>query len=82
MDTTHPHAPTPDGTGTQPLPRLLRPRELANLLSVSLTTVWRLSRTPGFPRKFMISPNAVGYSEPEVRGWLAQRRVVEAGGGQ
>ena len=46
--------------------QLLRPREVEKLLGVRETTVWRLSRTPGFPKKYQVSANAVAWREDDI----------------
>jgi len=56
--------------------QLLRPREVEKLLGVSETTVWRLSRTPGFPKKYQVSANAVAWREDDLLAWL-ETRVIE-----
>jgi predicted DNA-binding transcriptional regulator AlpA len=53
--------------------KLLRPRQLAKELGVSLQTIWRLSKEPGFPQKIQISSQAVGYRESAVEAWLKTR---------
>ena len=57
--------------------RMLRPAEMQESLSVSETTLWRLSNTPDFPGKYHLSANAVGWREDEVEAWLEQQRTVE-----
>ena len=56
--------------------QLLRPREVEKLLGVSETTVWRLSRTPGFPKKYQVSANAVAWRGDDILAWL-ETRVIE-----
>lgn len=62
-----------------PALRLLRPRKTAALLDISLTTLWRLSHTSDFPKKYQLGPNAVAFRESELQTWIAQRRT---GGGE
>jgi predicted DNA-binding transcriptional regulator AlpA len=63
--------PTPDQS------RLLRPSDVAQIFNLSSTTLWRLQRTPGFPPKYRISDNAVGFREDEIQAWLEARRCSE-----
>jgi prophage regulatory protein len=56
---------------------LIRPGKAAKLLGISMTTLWRLSKTPGFPKKKQLSPNAVVFRENELRAWVRQLPVVE-----
>jgi len=41
----------------------------ANLLDISLTTLWRLSHTPDFPKKYQLGPNAVAFRAAVI--WAA-----------
>lgn len=56
--------------------RLLRPKECATTIGVSIATFWRLLRRPGvnFPVPFRMSANAVGFDELEVMAWRDARR--------
>ena len=56
---------------------LIRPGKVAKLLGISMTTLWRESRKPGFPTKYQLTPNAVGFRENELRAWIRQLPVVE-----
>lgn len=47
--------------------RLLRPALAAEYLGVSTTTLWRLSKQDGFPKKVRIGARAVGYWKDELR---------------
>lgn len=66
---THPNAK--DGTALQ----LLRPRACAAALGVSVTTLWRWSKSRGFPVAYRLGANSVAFDAGEVRLWLATRRV-------
>lgn len=58
--------------------KLLRPREAAAALSVSLATLWRIrKRDATFPRAFQIGAQAVAFDEDELRAWVETRRVPE-----
>jgi len=50
-----------------PALRLLRPGKTAALLDISLTTLWRLSHTSGFSKKYQLGPNAVAFRESELQ---------------
>jgi predicted DNA-binding transcriptional regulator AlpA len=62
--------PTPDSS------RLLRPADVARIFNLSSTTLWRLERIPGFPKKYRLSDNAVGFRENEIQAWVEARRGV------
>ena len=61
---------TPPNTG----PRFLRFRELGKRVGLSRSSVWRLERAGEFPQHRRLSPNAVGWWEPEIDAWLRARR--------
>jgi prophage regulatory protein len=61
---------TPPNTG----PRFLRFRELVKRVGLSRSSVWRLERAGEFPQHRRLSPNAVGWWEPEIDAWLRARR--------
>ena len=58
--------------------RIMRPREVAQRLGVSSTTLWRYAKRPDFPRAFRLGPNAVGFDSGELELWVAGRRVTAA----
>lgn len=57
----------PGGAG-----RLLRKREVAELVGVSERTVERWSRERGLPRR-RVGPNTVRFPEREVLAWIRDR---------
>ena len=63
--TTSDLTPSPD--------RILRPRELASYVGLSLATLWRLRRAGSLPEPIRLSPNCVGWRISVVDGWLATR---------
>ena len=57
--------------------RLLRPRQLADHLAISGTTLWRIvTRDTSFPPKYHIGPNSVWWREADVDKWLSTRRAA------
>ena len=52
------------------LSRILRPRQLAELLGISLPTLYRWLKRDGFPPKLRLGPGVVGWREEDVRSWL------------
>lgn len=52
---------------------ILRPKQLAKILSVSEATIWRLQQTKYFPSKVYISKRAVGWFESDIEAWLEER---------
>jgi len=53
--------------------KILRPKELATYLSLSLATIWRLNQEEGFPKKVQLSSRAVGWFEDDIAAWLKKR---------
>ena len=54
---------------------MIRPRECAEKIGVSRTTLHRWRKRPGFPVAFRLGDNSVAFDEHEVDAWLASRRV-------
>src|SRR5687767_10834952 len=54
-------------------PRLLRFPAVRARTGLSRSTIWRLEQTAAFPRHVRLSPNAVGWLEDEVAGWIRQK---------
>ncbi|MEQ9279510.1 MAG: AlpA family phage regulatory protein [Balneola sp.] len=50
--------------------KIIRPKELADLLSVSTTTLWRMEKRGELPPRKRISTRAVGWLESEIKVWL------------
>jgi prophage regulatory protein len=53
--------------------RLIRPREVIRRTGYTLTTIWRLERAGGFPKKVKIGEAAVAYYEHEIEEWIRSR---------
>ena len=47
--------------------------QVANILGVSLPTLWRMVNRRALPRPIRISPGRVGWRASTVRDWLADR---------
>lgn len=50
------------------------PREAAARLSVSKTTLWRLSRRGDLPQPIQLSPGRIGWRAADLEAWLAARQ--------
>lgn len=66
---------SPDST--QPN-RILRRREVARITGLSLTTIWRLSRSGNFPKALKLSAGCVGWRQADVDRWLAELNADRA----
>jgi prophage regulatory protein len=53
--------------------RILRPRELAGYVGLSLATLWRLRRAGSLPEPIRLSANCVGWRTSTVDAWLETR---------
>lgn len=53
--------------------KLLRPNEVASLLQVHRTTLWRWIQKGTFPKPIKIGSHAVAFRQSEVEDWLASR---------
>lgn len=61
---------------TRPMPSIMRLKEAANHLQVSLTTLWRLAEEDeDFPKKIRMSKRCVGYFRKDLDNWLEKKGV-------
>lgn len=57
-----------------------RPRQAAQMLSISLATLWRRVRdTPDFPRPIRISSGTTLFDVGELKRWRDAKRAPEYG---
>jgi prophage regulatory protein len=56
--------------------RVLRKREVADRLGVSIMTLWRWEKSNYFPKRVQLGSASVGYLEEEVNAWL-QTKAAE-----
>lgn len=57
--------------------KVVRRKQLLELIGVSSATQWRLERAGLFPRRFRLGIGAVGWHLTEVEEWLRNRERVE-----
>ncbi|MEX2633681.1 MAG: AlpA family phage regulatory protein [Balneolales bacterium] len=55
--------------------KIIRPAELAEMLSVSITTLWRMEKEGRLPKRFKISNKAVGWLESVLDEWLETKKL-------
>ena len=56
--------------------RTIRIQEVCNKLSVSRTSLWRLSRQPGFPKPINLGGGRmVMFLEEEIDAWLEEQAI-------
>lgn len=56
--------------------KILRPKQAAAYLSLSLATLWRLNKKGDFPQKIKLSVKAVGWFEEDIAAWLEKRKSI------
>jgi prophage regulatory protein len=56
--------------------RLLRGEEVRHRVGLSRSSLWRLERLGGFPKRVRIGENSVGWFEHEVDAWLMGRGIA------
>ena len=69
---------SPAGTPPTPAPvtgGLIRWPEVQSLTGLSRSTVDRLERAGSFPRRVILSSNAVGWRKTEVLAWTQSREA-------
>lgn len=57
--------------------KIIRPSELAEILSVSTVTIWRMEKRGELPPRKQISSRVVGWLESDIKEWLENRPNVE-----
>lgn len=57
---------------------ILRPKQAAKFLSLSLSTLWRLQQHGDFPKKIQLSSKAVGWFEDDIATWLESKATTES----
>jgi len=53
--------------------KIIRPKQLAKILSVSTVTLWRMEKRGELPPRIKISTRAVGWLESDIKEWLKNR---------
>ena len=53
--------------------KLIRPNQLAEMLSVSTVTLWRMEKRGDLPPRIKISERAVGWRESDIEAWLNEK---------
>ncbi len=53
--------------------KILRPKEVRELIGKSRVQIWRDIRAGRFPAPISLGPNSTGFFEDEILAWLASR---------
>ena len=59
---------------SQPKSKIIRPKELANMLSISISTLYKMQDERQLPPKLKISSSAVGWLRSDIEEWLVSRK--------
>lgn len=59
--------------------RIIRGKELAVMLNLSPTTIWRMRRSGLLPEPKSISVRAVGWDLAVIEAWIESRKVAGVG---
>ena len=57
--------------------RIIRPKELAKMLSLSIYTLYRMQNEDQLPPKIQISSSTVGWLRSDIEEWLISRKQDE-----
>lgn len=56
--------------------RILRAKEVAAMVGLSRTTIWRREKNGVFPARISLGSGSVGWKYNEVRQWMQERQSV------
>ncbi len=77
---TNGHGANPAIADARTTPReILRRREVARMVGLDVSTLWRLTRAGRFPKPIKLGTRSVGYRASEIEAWLAQRTAERDG---
>jgi len=67
---------------TSPIPtrQYIRAQELAAMLAVHRTTLWRWVHDGHLPRPIKLGPNTVAWESTQIDAWLAAREAEQKNG--
>lgn len=61
--------------------KLIRRREVLELIGLSRSTQWRLEKAGQFPARVKLGTASVGWHLPEVEEWVKERERIPSGNG-
>lgn len=62
--------------------KLIRRREVLELIGVSHSTQWRLEKAGQFPARVKLGTGSVGWHLAEVEEWVRERERIPNGNGE
>ncbi|MCX7586142.1 helix-turn-helix transcriptional regulator [Phenylobacterium sp. 58.2.17] len=63
-------------TASPPLKRMIRRRELREMVPLADSTIYEMEQRGEFPRRFALSPRCIVWDLSEVEAWLDKRRAA------
>ena len=60
---------------SKPESKIIRPKELANMLSINISTLYKMQSDGQLPAKVKVSSHAVGWLRSDIEEWLSQRKM-------
>lgn len=58
--------------------RIIRKRELLQLLGLSDPTIYRMEKAGKFPQRLRLGGNSCGWLQSEVDGWISERAAARS----
>ncbi len=58
--------------------QVLRPKQVIEEYGLSRTTLWRLEKSGGFPRRVKLGARAVGWLRTDLEDWLRGLKEADA----
>lgn len=57
--------------------KIIRAKELAESLGISIPTLWRMEKKEELPPKIKISDRVSGWRESDIENWLSDREISD-----
>lgn len=59
---------------------IIRPKQLAEQLNISKSTLWRWREAPDFPQAISLGTRSIGFLVKDIDNWLiARQKLTEKG---
>lgn len=59
--------------------KIIRKKELLNMLGLSGPTIWRMEQAGKFPQRLRLGGNSCGWLVSEIDDWIASRAAARIG---
>ena len=63
----------PLNKGTDDVVKILRRKDVEEIVGLSRSTIYKLMSTGAFPRSIRLGPRAVGWRLPDIEAWIEFR---------